>query len=219
MSLFISSHYKNSPNDLQLLSDSPSHMILVLLGPLRTSSEGKTEMPDVLCSVQLSFEGEITDESIKAQNQRGFKPSGDLIPWNIREQYQDSDFPKLFGARIIRIATHPSLQKMGYGSKILEQIILWFENKLISLKNEQPEKYAFFSKTDQDSKATIGTTLLKRADEIIPPKIDYLGTSFGLTKNLFKFWNKNKFEPVYIRQTKNDITAEHSCIMLRNLES
>lgn len=55
MSLFISSHYKNSPNDLQLLSDSPSHMILVLLGPLRTSSEGKTEMPDVLCSVQLSF--------------------------------------------------------------------------------------------------------------------------------------------------------------------
>ena len=55
MSLFISSHYKNSPNDLQLLSDSPSHMILVLLGPLRTSQEGKTEMPDVLCSVQLSF--------------------------------------------------------------------------------------------------------------------------------------------------------------------
>lgn len=42
MSLFISSHYKNSPNDLQLLSDSPSHMILVLLGPLRTNQEGKT---------------------------------------------------------------------------------------------------------------------------------------------------------------------------------
>jgi N-acetyltransferase 10 len=42
---------------------------------------------------------------------------------------------------------------------------------------------------------------------MVPPKIDYLGTSFGLTKTLFKFWNKNKFEPVYIRQTKNDITA------------
>jgi N-acetyltransferase 10 len=35
MSLFISSHYKNSPNDLQLLSDSPSHLLFVLLGPLR----------------------------------------------------------------------------------------------------------------------------------------------------------------------------------------
>ena len=78
---------------------------------------------------------------------------------------------------------------------------------MISLKNEQPEQFHFFSRTDDNSKTTIGTTLLKRADEIIPPKIDYLGTSFGLTKNLFKFWNKNKFEPVYIRQTKNDITA------------
>jgi N-acetyltransferase 10 len=40
-----------------------------------------------------------------------------------------------------------------------------------------------------------------------PPKIDYLGTSYGVTKNLFKFWRKNKFEPVYIRQTRNDVTA------------
>jgi N-acetyltransferase 10 len=31
MSLFISSHYKNSPNDLQLLSDAPAHAIFVLL--------------------------------------------------------------------------------------------------------------------------------------------------------------------------------------------
>ena len=54
------------------------------------------------------------------------KPSGDLIPWNIREQFQDSNFPQLFGARVVRIATHPSLQKMGYGSKMLEQIVLWF---------------------------------------------------------------------------------------------
>jgi N-acetyltransferase 10 len=43
----------------------------------------------------------------------------------------------LFGGRIVRIATHPTLQKMGYGSKILEQIILWFENKLISLKGDE----------------------------------------------------------------------------------
>jgi len=30
MSLFISSHYKNSPNDLQLLSDAPGHSIFVI---------------------------------------------------------------------------------------------------------------------------------------------------------------------------------------------
>ena len=35
MSLFISSHYKNSPNDLLLMSDSPAHFIFVLLGPVK----------------------------------------------------------------------------------------------------------------------------------------------------------------------------------------
>jgi N-acetyltransferase 10 len=34
MSLFISSHYKNSPNDLQLLSDAPAHAVFVVLGPI-----------------------------------------------------------------------------------------------------------------------------------------------------------------------------------------
>lgn len=33
-SLFVSSHYKNSPNDLQLFSDAPAHCLAVLLGPL-----------------------------------------------------------------------------------------------------------------------------------------------------------------------------------------
>jgi len=67
------------------------------------------------------------------------KPSGDLIPWNIREQYQDNDFPRLAGGRIVRIATHPSLQKMGYGTKTLEQLVLFFERKLVLL-DETKEK-------------------------------------------------------------------------------
>jgi N-acetyltransferase 10 len=32
MSLFVSSHYKNSPNDLQLMSDAPGHQMFVLIG-------------------------------------------------------------------------------------------------------------------------------------------------------------------------------------------
>lgn len=65
MSLFVSSHYKNSPNDLQLMSDSPSHMVFVLLGPLRSNNEGKTELPDVLCAIQLSLEGELSKISVE----------------------------------------------------------------------------------------------------------------------------------------------------------
>jgi N-acetyltransferase 10 len=60
--------------------------------------------------------------------------------------------------------------------------------------------------------------LLKKVDEVRPPPLNYLGTSFGFTQVLLKFWRKNRYEPVYLRQTVNDITSEHSGIMLRPLE-
>ena len=49
--------------------------------------------------------------------------------------------------------------------------------------------------------------------------MDYLGVAFGLTLPLYNFWAKAGFEPVYLRQTKNDITGEHSCIMIQPLSS
>ena len=33
MYLYVSSHYKNSPNDLQLMSDAPAHRLFALLNP------------------------------------------------------------------------------------------------------------------------------------------------------------------------------------------
>lgn len=41
--------------------------------------------------------------------------------------------------------------------------------------------------------------LLKKLTEIRPPKIDYLGVSYGLTKELYGFWKKNGYLPVYLR--------------------
>lgn len=52
MSLYVSSHYKNSPNDLQLLSDAPAHHIFVLLGPV---SPDTSSLPTVLCVLQVSL--------------------------------------------------------------------------------------------------------------------------------------------------------------------
>lgn len=43
VSLFVSSHYKNSPDDLQLLSDAPAHAVFVLLGPLQVKSQAGEE--------------------------------------------------------------------------------------------------------------------------------------------------------------------------------
>lgn len=34
MTLYVSSHYKNSPNDLQLMADAPAHHLFVLIGML-----------------------------------------------------------------------------------------------------------------------------------------------------------------------------------------
>jgi len=38
MALYVSSHYKNTPNDLMLISDAPNHHLFVLLGPEPASS-------------------------------------------------------------------------------------------------------------------------------------------------------------------------------------
>lgn len=59
MNIFVSSHYKNTPNDLQMLSDAPAHQIFVLLGPLEQATQyGK--LPDILCAIQVGFEGQIS---------------------------------------------------------------------------------------------------------------------------------------------------------------
>ena len=45
---------------------------------------------------------------------------GDLIPWTVGQQMQDPDFPALSGVRIVRIAVHPDLPRVGYGSRAVE---------------------------------------------------------------------------------------------------
>lgn len=60
-------------------------------------------------------------------------------------------------------------------------------------------------------------TLLKRLSERKPEQLDYMGTSYGLTLELLKFWKSQSFVPVYLSQKENDLTGEHSCIMLTTI--
>jgi N-acetyltransferase 10 len=108
-SLYTSAHYKNSPNDLHMLSDAPAHRLFVLLGPraMERAAEQKGALPDILCVVQVAFEGQISQISIQSELQKGNKASGDLIPWSVSQQFNDTEFGGLSGARIVRIATHP----------------------------------------------------------------------------------------------------------------
>ena len=221
MALFVSSHYKNSPNDLQLLSDAPAHHLFCLLGPLASDS---TSLPEVLCVLQVCLEGEISKGSIMAGLQRGQRASGDLIPWTMAQQFQDDNFPQLSGARVVRIATHPEYQKMGYGSRALHLLQEYYEGRIVGVRedldeetiDEVPEEELGLLQETLAPKKNLPPLLLELSER--PPEpLNYLGTSYGLTANLLRFWKKAGYVPTYVRQTKNDLTGEHTVIMLKLL--
>jgi len=223
MALFVSSHYKNSPNDLQLLSDAPAHHLFCLLGPLSSTT---SSLPEVLCVIQVCLEGEISKGSIMAGLQRGQRASGDLIPWTMAQQFQDDNFPQLSGARIVRIATHPEYQRMGYGSRALELLQNYYQGKIVCVREEMDEET--IDQVEEEELDLLEETvaprknlppLLLELSERPPEALHYLGTSFGLTPSLLRFWKKSGYVPTYIRQTKNDLTGEHTIIMLKELDA
>lgn len=225
MALYVASHYKNSPNDLQLLSDAPAHHLFCLLPPVPPT---QNSLPEVLAVVQVCLEGEISRQSMLNSLSRGKKASGDLIPWTISEQFQDPEFGSLSGGRVIRIAVNPDYQGMGYGSRALQQLQLYYEGKFPTMDESTTTANNEITSVSSEAVSLLEEVLSPRKD--LPPlllklserraeKLDYLGVSYGLTPQLLKFWKKAGFIPVYLRQTPNDLTGEHSCVMLKHLNT
>ena len=104
MALYVASHYKNQPNDLQLMSDAPAHHLFVLLPPI---NDDETHLPEPLVVLQVALEGSISKQVIMDNLNRGIRAGGDMIPWTISQQFQEDKFASLSGARVVRIATHP----------------------------------------------------------------------------------------------------------------
>ncbi|EGR27233.1 hypothetical protein IMG5_199740 [Ichthyophthirius multifiliis] len=217
MSLFISSYYKNSPNDLQEISDSPSNSVFVLMQKIDDKNP-KKGLPDILCAIQVCIEGKISKEAVQISQQQSenseFKTYTDIIPYTITEEYQDNDFGKLSGIRIIKIATHPDAQRKGYGSKALSLLQSFLQGQLLTKKDDLKSYFDNYDNEQNYSKKP----LLRKLNNIEPPNVHYLGLQFGLNQNLFKFWQKNKFVSLYLRQKKNELNLEHSCIMIKNLD-
>lgn len=228
MALYVASHYKNSPNDLQLMSDAPAHQLFVLVPPI---DEEATRLPEPLCVIQVALEGRISRQSVLNSLSRGQRAGGDLIPWLVSQQFQDEDFAALSGARIVRIATNPEYLNMGYGSRALQLLTDFFEGKFSSLAEDETmasdemvrltdEELANSSLLDDNVHVRdihSMPPLFGKLSERRPDILDYLGASFGLTSPLHKFWKRALFTPVYLRQTPNDLTGEYSCVMLRTL--
>ncbi|XP_030056626.1 RNA cytidine acetyltransferase [Microcaecilia unicolor] len=223
MALYVASHYKNSPNDLQMLSDAPAHHLFCLLPPVPPT---QNSLPEVLAIVQVCLEGEISRQSIMSSLSRGKKAFGDLIPWTVSEQFQDPDFGHLSGGRVVRIAVHPDYQGMGYGSRALELLQMYYEGKFPCLEEKVIQRPKEITTISGEAVSLLEEAVTPRKDlpplllkvnERVAERLDYLGVSYGLTPKLLKFWKRAGFVPVYLRQTPNDLTGEHSCIMLKML--
>ncbi|KAI9811366.1 MAG: killer toxin resistant protein [Pycnora praestabilis] len=230
MALYVASHYKNSPNDLQLMSDAPAHQLFVLVPPVDFNSD---HLPEPLCVVQIALEGQISKQSVLYSLSRGQRAGGDLIPWLVSQQFQDQEFAGLSGARVVRIATNPDYVGMGYGSRALQLLIDFYEGKFTNLAEDDENaleemvrvtdaELSNSSLLDDDIKIRDYKSmpaLFSKLSERKPNTLDYFGVSYGLTPSLHKFWKRAAFVPVYLRQTPNELTGEHSCVMLRALEA
>lgn len=51
-------------------------------------------------------------------------------------QFQDEEFAGLSGARIVRIATHPSATSMGYGRKAMELLARYYQGEMTALDGD-----------------------------------------------------------------------------------
>ncbi|KAM0675013.1 N-acetyltransferase 10 [Gurleya vavrai] len=185
VSLFVSSHYKNSPNDLMIMADDENHKIFVLISPL---SENK--IPQVLCAIQVALEGNIDINKINRE--------GNLIPWIIYDNYMLKEYLNKKGMRVVRLAVHPDLNRMGYGSQAINLLSNLYLNK---------EKNMIIN---NDTKV-----LLQSIDTIQIEEIDYLGSSFGATEELINFWKKCKYQPIYLKQTPSRTTGEYSAVVMK----
>jgi N-acetyltransferase 10 len=231
VALYVSSHYKNTPDDLQLMSDAPAHQLFVLVPPIPEDSK---HLPEPLCVIQVALEGRISKESVMNSLSRGKRAAGDLIPWIVSQQFQDDEFAGLSGARVVRIATNPDYISMGYGSKALELLIDYYEGKFANLSEDVngfvEETITRVSDTELANASLLNDDIKVRDIRKMPPlfsklserrpdNLDYVGVSYGLTQPLHKFWKRASFSPVYLRQTPNELTGEHTCVMIRPLGS
>ncbi|MFW6185824.1 MAG: tRNA(Met) cytidine acetyltransferase TmcA [Halobacteriota archaeon] len=161
--IYVLAHYRNKPSDLVILANLHNHL------PFRVTVNGKT-----ICSLHVATEGGIDQETIDNMAQ-GFQPRGHIIPDVVLKHYWIYEFPRLTGARIVRIATHPAVNNMGAGSFALQEI-------------------------------------MNRASNM-----DWVGSSFGISLGLVKFWNKNGFLPVHITPHRKETSGEHSVVMMKAL--
>lgn len=221
-SLLAAAHYKNQPNDLQLLSDAPGHHLFVLCSSsIEQSRSSLEEVPDIFCVIHACEEGRISPDAVKNFLSHGMRPPGDLIPFSLSQFFIEDSFANLFGLRIVRIATHPELQRGGYGSRAISLLQKYYNGEIALSKAKPTSRKSERRSSAEDDESDmleprkIESNILVSLNNRPYEALDYLGVSYGMTIDLFNFWKRAEFDVVYVRQAANELTSEHSCVMIR----
>jgi N-acetyltransferase 10 len=95
----------------------------------------------------------------------------------------------------------------------LELLIKYYEGQLVDFDDIKVDEYKEMkNRTKQAQKQSEKPLkdekikpkkhiqpILQKLSERKPAPLHYIGTSFGVTKELFQFWRKNSFVPIYLR--------------------
>ena len=118
---------------------------------------------------------------------------------------------------------------MGYGSRAMDLLISYFQGDLTDSSGTlEVGVFGGESGAQEDPENTVLAEEKIAPRKTLPPlltpvsdrpaeRLHWIGVSFGLTAQLLNFWSKKDMKVCYIRQTANDITGEHSTIVLREL--
>ncbi len=135
---------------------------------------------------------------------------------------------------------------MGYGSRAIDLLNLYFQGELSGAAGPAPALGVFGgegseeledvagaaedmddeAEVDVDSPELLRERIVPRGKlpALLTPLVDrpaerlhWLGVSFGLTSQLLNFWSRKGYKTCYLRQTHNELTGEHSAILLKEL--
>ncbi len=162
--IYVLAHYRNQPDDLGMLADAPHHSIRAL----------RTPSGAIVCAVQLAEEGGLDGETID-DLLRGGRIPGNIIPDRFLKHLRMREFGSKVGWRIVRIATHPRVQSMGIGSRMLEEVY-----------REAKER-----------------------------GYDWVGSGFGVSEKLLRFWVRNGYLPLHMSPDRNPVSGEYTVLVLK----
>lgn len=110
--LLVLAHYQTTPADLRMLLDGPNVSVWAVCAG------------DSLLSAALVAEEGGFDEALSEQVWRGRRrPRGHLIPQTLAAHSGLKQAPGLRYWRVVRIATHPDLQRRGYAQRLMQAIV------------------------------------------------------------------------------------------------